>query len=228
MFGDNFLETLFRSTTQLEAQVSAGLLTEGGAIEVRVRNPKGELSSAAKFVVADDPPHLLKLTPARTGTGAMNLALLIAGERFQRGAQVKLKGELVEARFVSSTLLEAVAPERFFKVAAELELQAINADGNLSNLMTLSVANGPLITRLSRKRTKAGSGDAEITIGGVAFQRDVVLLVNDTPVTTSFISHVSFVARIPAGMTSHPGKLTLQARNSDGGRSNKVALKIVD
>ncbi|MFY9607206.1 MAG: lamin tail domain-containing protein [Blastocatellia bacterium] len=228
VFGGNALETVFRSGTQLEAQLSAGLLMEGGSIEVRVRNPKGELSSVARFVVADDPPRLINLMPARTGTGAENLALQIEGERFQRGSQVTIKGEHVETRFVSSTLLEAVAPEGFFKVAAELELRAINADGNQSNLMILSVENGPLITRLSRKRIKAGNGDSEIIIGGVGFQPDVVLLVNDSPVTTSFVSDSSFVARLPAAMTSQPGKLTLQARNADGGRSNKAILKIVD
>ena len=228
VFGDNALETVFRSGTQLEAQLSSGLLMEGGSIEVRVRNPKGELSSAATFVVADDPPRFLKLLPARTGTGAENLELRIEGERFQRGARVTIKGEPVETRFVSSKLLETVAPEKFFKVAAELELQAINGDGNLSNPMTFSVANGPLISRLSRKRIKAGSGDAEIIVGGVAFQPGVVLLVNDSPVTSSFVSESSFVARVPAPMASQPGKLTLQARNADGGRSNKATLKIVE
>lgn len=228
VFGDNALETVFRSGTQLEAQLSAGLLMEGGSIDVRVRNPKGELSSVARFVVVDDPPRLIKLMPARTGTGADNLALHIDGERFQRGSQVTIKGEPVETRFVSSTLLEAIAPERFFKVAGELELRAINADGNRSNLIILSVGNGPLITRLSRKRIKAGNGEAEITIGGVGFQPDVVLLVNDSPVTTRFVSDSSFAVRVPAAMTSQPGKLTLQARNADGGRSNTATLKIVD
>jgi hypothetical protein len=228
VFGDSALETRFRSSTQLDAQVAQRLLMEGGSIQVRVRNPKGELSSIAKFVVADDPPRLLKLLPARTGTGAEDLVLRIDGERFQRGAQMTINGEPVQTRFVTSTLLETVAPEKFFKVAAELELQAINGDGNPSNLVTLSVANGPLITRLSRKRIKAGSGDAEITVGGVAFQPGVVLLVNDSPVTSSFVSGSSFVARVPAPMSSQPGKLTLQARNSDGGRSNKAILKIVE
>jgi hypothetical protein len=228
VFGDSALETRFLSNTQIEAPVSSALLMEGGSIQVRVRNPKGELSSVASFVVSDDPPRLLKLMPARTGTGAENLPFQIEGERFQRGSQLTIEDEPVETRFVSSRLLETVAPEKFFKVAAELKLQAINGDGNLSNLMTLSVGNGPLITRLSRKRIKAGSGDAEITIGGVAFQPGVVLLVNDSPVTSSFVSESSFVARVPSLMSSQPGKLTLQARNADGGRSNKATLKIVE
>jgi hypothetical protein len=228
VFGEKTLETLFRSNTQIEARVSAALLAEGGAIGVRVRNPKGELSSIAKFVVADDPARVLKLTPQKTGTGAENLALKIEGERFQQGARVTLKGEALETRFVSSTLLEATAPEKFFKVAAELEVRAINADGNKSNPVTLSVENGPLITRLSRKRIKAGRADAEITISGVAFKPGIVLFVDDTPVLTSFVSDASFTGRIPAAMTSQPGKLILQARHPDGGRSNKATLKVVD
>ena len=208
--------------------MSAVLVTEGGAISVRVRNPKGELSSIAKFIVADDPPRALKLTPQKTGTGAENLALKIEGERFQRGSQVTIKGEAVETRFVSSTVLEAVAPEKFFKVAAELEVRVTNADGNNSNLISLSVENGPLITRLSRKKIKAGKGDFEITISGVVFKSGIVLFVNDTPVSTTFASETSFTARIPAAMTGQKASLVLQARNRDGGRSNKATLKVVD
>ncbi|HWO01188.1 MAG TPA: lamin tail domain-containing protein, partial [Blastocatellia bacterium] len=228
VFGDQTLETVFRSSGQLDAQVSAELLTAGGAIQVRVRNPKGELSSIATFFITDDPPRLLKLTPARTGTGAENLSLQIEGERFQRGLRVTIKGEPIETQFVSSRLLKAVAPEKFFKVAAELEVRAINADDNQSNTMNLSVENGPLITRLSRKKIKAGRGEVEITIGGVAFKPDLVLFVNELPVATSVASDASFTARIPAAMTGQPAKLTLQARNADGGRSNKVTLKVVD
>jgi hypothetical protein len=228
VFGDNTIETVFRSSTELEARVSAELITEGGSIEVRVRNPKGELSSVARFVIADDPPRLIKLMPARTGTGAENLALRIEGQRFQRGSHLTINGEPVETRSVSSTLLETLAPERFFKVAAELELRAINSDGNPSNSLTLRVENGPLITRLSRRKIKAGSGDTDLVIGGVGFQPDIVLLVNDSPVITSFEKATSLVARVPAVLVSQPGKLTLQALNADGGRSNMAMLKVVD
>ncbi|MEK6299387.1 MAG: lamin tail domain-containing protein [Acidobacteriota bacterium] len=228
LFGDKTLETVFASGSQLEAQVTAALVTEGGAINVRVRNPKGELSSIAKFIVADDPPRALKLTPQKTGTGAENLVVRIEGERFQRGAQATIKGEAVETRFVSSSMLEIVAPDKFFKVAAELEVRVTNADGSKSNPLTLSVENGPLITRLSRKKVKAGKGEAQITISGVAFKSDVLLFVGDTPVPTTFVSDASLTARIPASMTNQPGSLSLQARHADGGRSNKVTLKVVN
>jgi hypothetical protein len=34
-------------------------------------------------------------------------------------------------------------------------------------------------------------------------------------------------ARIPAEMTAQPGRLTLQARHADGGRSNRYTLRVV-
>jgi len=103
-----------------------------------------------------------------------------------------------------------------------------NSDGNKSGALTLSVENGPLITRLSRKKVKAGKGEAEITISGVAFKSDLMLFVDDTPVPTTFVSGANISARIPASMTSQPGNLSLQARNPDGGRSNKVTFKVVN
>ena len=109
----------------------------------------------------------------------------------------------METRFVSATLLEVVVQEKFFKVAAELEVRVVNADGNKSNLLTLSIENGPLITRLSRKKIKAGKGAAEITISGVAFKPDIVLFVNDTPVATSFVTDASLTPAFRA-MSSQP------------------------
>ncbi len=228
LFGQTPLATTFRSDTMLETEVSAGLIAEGGLIELRVRNPKGELSTSARFVIADDPPRALKITPQKAGTGAENLELAISGERFQRGAKVMISGEAIETMFVSKTLLIAHAPAKFFKSAGALEARVMNEDDNLSNALMLSVENGPLITRLPRKRIKAGAGAVELTIGGVAFRPEIVLFVNDNPVGTTFVSDTSFTARIPAEMTSKSGNLTLQARHADGGRSNKVTLKIVD
>ena len=179
-------------------------------------------------MIADDPPRALKITPQKAGTGAENLELAISGERFQRGAKVMISGEAIETMFVSKTSLIAHAPAKFFKSAGTLEARVMNEDDNLSNALMLSVENGPLITRLPRKRIKAGAGAVELTIGGVAFRPEIVLFVNDNPVATTFLNDTSFTARIPAEVTGKPGNLTLQARHADGGRSNKVTLKIVD
>lgn len=228
LFGQTELAAVFRSDTLLETDVSADLITEGGVIEARVRNPKGEISQVAKFVISDDPPRAFKITPFVVGTGAENIEMTIEGERFQRGAKMAIAGEMAETRFVSSRWLTVTASEKLFKAARSLELRVINSDGNQSNTLTLAVENGPLITRLSRKRIKAGAGEVEITIGGVAFNPGAVLFVNDAAVRTRLVSDTSFVALLPAELTSEPGSLILQARRTDGGRSNKVTLKVVD
>jgi IPT/TIG domain len=174
----------------------------------------------------DDPPKLTKITPGTTGTGADNLEITITGERFQRGAAASIQGAAVNTTFVSSTTLVAVAPAALFTKAAELSLQVLNADGNQSNAITLKVENGPLITRLSRGKVRAGVGAYELTVGGVAFKPGVVLYANGIALNTTFISDASFTARIPAEMTAQPGVISLQARDPDGGRSNTVTLKV--
>lgn len=227
LIGNTALETVFRSDTQLEATVPAGLVAEGGGVDVRVKNPRGELSSIARLLIVDDAPKITKLTPQSTGTGADNLQVSITGERFQRGASVMVQGTSVNATFVSTTTLVVVVPSTFFAKAADLPLVVVNADGNQSNALTLTVENGPLITRLSRGKIKAGGGAFELTVGGVAFKSGVVLFANETALSTTFISEASFTARIPAEMTAQPGVLTLQARHPDGGRSNTVKLKVI-
>lgn len=228
LFNQAQLATTYRSDALLEAEVDAKFMTEGGAVEVRARNPRGELSASVKLLVEDDPPRILRLSPQKTGTGAEGLQVMIEGERFQRGAITIIAGMAVETRFITSTSLLATPPDHFFRQAAELEVRVLNSDGNQSNGSKLTVENGPLITRLSRARLKAGRGAAEIMLGGVAFKPDVILFVNDGPAATTFVSDTVITARIPGEATSRPGVLTLQARHADGGRSNKVTVKVVD
>ena len=102
----------------------------------------------------------------------------------------------------------------------------MNADGNRSNPMSLIVENGPLITRLSRSRMKAGS-DVDIVVGRIAFKEGDVLFVNDTPVATKFISETQLEARIVAEVVSDTASVTLQVRSVDGGRSNPVTIRVV-
>ncbi|HZM90726.1 MAG TPA: lamin tail domain-containing protein [Blastocatellia bacterium] len=226
LFGDSPLPTTFRAETQLEAQVPANLVSQGGAADVYVKNPRGELSGSVRLLIVDDPPNVSGVTPNSAGTGAQNLEVEVSGKRFQQGAQVRIQGEPVETRFVSSTSLMATLPGALFGKAAELPLSVLNTDGNISNIAILTVENGPLITRLSRGRIRAGSGVFELTVGGVAFKPGVILFANDTALSTTFVNDSTLTARIPADLTSQPGVLTLQARHPDGGRSNIVKLKV--
>jgi hypothetical protein len=68
----------------------------------------------------------------------------------------------------------------------------------------------------------------ELTVGGLAFKPDVVLFVNDSPVATAFVSDTEFTARIPAALTASPQVLTVQARHTNGGKSNKAEIRIVE
>jgi hypothetical protein len=228
LLGSTPLATTFISDSRLEAAVSAAQLAEAGPLEIRVRNPKGETSAVATLQVFDDPPQLTSLSPNKTGTGAENLELTLTGERLQRGAVLLIGSQTVESEFVSKTTLKAILPASLFTKVGTLSVQVKNVDGNLSNTLTMAVDYGPLITRQSLKRVSAGSGIVEITIGGVAFNSTVTLLVNDVAVPTTFVSDTSFTARIPAAMTAQPGKLTLQARHADGGRSNRATLRVVE
>ncbi len=227
LLGTTPLATVFRSDSQLEAQVPANLVAIAGAVEIRVRNPRGELSSASRLVITDDPPRISGITPQVAGTGADKLEVTITGERFQQGAVVFVQGSRVETRFISATSLSATLPGTLLVRAAELPVLVENIDGNRSNTLMLTVENGPLITRLSKGRVKAGRGVFDLTLGGVAFKQGIVLFVNDAPVSTTFVSEFEFTARISAELTAQPGVLMLQARHPNGGRSNMVKFKVV-
>jgi hypothetical protein len=228
LFNQTELVTFYISSGELEARVTTDLLAEGGAADVRVRNPKGELSTVAKFTITDDPPRASAISPQRTGTGAEDLEVNITGERFQRGARILINGEAVFTVFNSPNWVAAMLPAKYFNQAAALEARVMNEDDNLSNGLSLEVENGPLITRLSRSRIKAGRGDVELTVRGVAFKPDVVLFVNEHAVASVYVSETEFTARIPARLTAALGVLMVQARHADGGRSNKTQIRIFE
>ncbi len=226
IFGQASLETAYLSDAKITTQISAELISEGGATEVHVQNPRGELSSAAKFLIVDDPPHIALVTPDRIGTRAKNIEIAITGERFERGAVITIGGEKVETIFGARDSLKASVPDKYFERAALLEVRVINADTNQSNAVTLTIENGPLLTRLPKK-IKVGAIAVEIAIGGLEFKPGIVLIINEVEVQTVFVSDTQITARIPAQLIATPGTLSLTARNRDGGRSNTAVIKVV-
>jgi hypothetical protein len=229
LFGDSVLETTYRTGGEVEALVSSDLITDGGVVEVRVRNPRGELSNGSRFVIIDEPPRLSSFTPRKTSTGAEGLELTVSGDRFQRGAKILVNGDPIEAAITSGAErnLVALLPARHFSQAGLLELRVMNADGNASNPVSLPVENGPLITRLSRNRLKAGRGAVELTVYGVAFKVGSVLFVGDKPMLTTLLGDTSLRAVVAEELTSFPGNLLLQIRSADGGRSNRVSVRVM-
>ena len=226
LFNGTALSTTFLSETQLIAEVPNDFVSTGGHADIRIKNPRGELSGIVRLVITDDPPRLLGISPKSVGTGAESLEVEILGERFQPGASITVQGHSAETRFLSSTLLEATVLSTLFARAAELPVQVLNDDGNESNAVVLKVENGPLITRLSRGKVKAGGGAVELTIEGVAFKPGVIPFANGVALSTRFVDETTIIARIPAEMTNVPVVLMLQARNPDGGRSNIARLRI--
>jgi hypothetical protein len=218
--------TNYRSDTRLKAQLNKDLIADGGLLEVRVKNPRGELSAPAILIVVDDPPTLSRVTPSTIGTGSDAAEIAIEGARFQHGASVKIGGTAVETKFTSVNLLRAIVPSVMFSRAANLPVAVHNADGNDSNVLKLSVDNGPLITRLSPNKVRSGSESFDLSVGGVAFKPGVVLFANEIALETLFVSEISLRTRIPAEMLREPGVVNLQARNPDGGKSNAMKLKV--
>src|SRR5262249_8644482 len=144
LFGESQLAASFDSPALLEVLVPGDLLAEGGQTQLKVRNPRGELSSSIEFTIFDDPPRITKITPEEIGTGAEKLAVSITGERFQRGAILMIASEKIDTSFVSKSALQATLPDHFFSAAAEFSVTILNADGNSSNVLRLRIENGPL------------------------------------------------------------------------------------
>jgi Lamin Tail Domain/IPT/TIG domain len=227
LFSDTALPTRHLSNTMIEADVETAQLLAGGAADVRVRNPRGEISLPARFLIVDAPPRIDSMTPDVTGTGAENLEVQLTGERFQRGAVVMAAGQRVDTRVADSAHCTAVLPTSLFVRPGVVMLVLENGDGNTSNRVRLLVENGPLITRLLPRRIRAGRGEVEFTIGGLAFDPQLVIYASDVALETIVTSETRLTCVMPAALTGSPGEIVLQGRAANGGRSNHAVVKVV-
>jgi hypothetical protein len=107
--------TIYSSSTQLQAQISASDITSSGAIEVSVVNPVpgGGSSGSARFDVfsASNPaPSLLSLNPSSVDAGSSGLILTLHGANFIPSSTIYWNGVGVSTTYLSGTQLEAQIP----------------------------------------------------------------------------------------------------------------------
>jgi hypothetical protein len=106
-----------------------------GAVDVTVTNPDGRSDTAEDgFTYIWAPPTLLSLVPDRGPTWGRN-TVLINGQSFRPGAQVRVGGVLLspsDYRFISPTQIEITRMPASVG-ASEVLVEVINPDGQVSN-----------------------------------------------------------------------------------------------
>jgi hypothetical protein len=92
--------------------------------------------------------------------------------------------------------------------------------------VTLVVTGTPTIISLSQTSVIAGSGGLTLTVNGTNFVPSSQILVNGSPLDTTFLSGTQLRADIPANLIARPGNIEIRV-SSPGGLTSPQVLFVV-
>jgi hypothetical protein len=127
--------THFTSATQLKADISAGDITSAGTAQVRVFNPSpgGGFSNSIDFIIRNEAPAILELSPASRTMGDTDFTLTVNGSNFLTSSIIRWDGFDCPTTFVSNSRLTTVIPAQAVATAGSAEVQVHNSMANGGN-----------------------------------------------------------------------------------------------
>ncbi|MDW8326681.1 MAG: Ig-like domain repeat protein [Anaerolineales bacterium] len=173
-------------------------------------------------------PVLNSLSPLTTTAGASSpLALTLNGVNFVAGAVAQWNGADQETGVISPTRLLANILPSNLAFAGVFSMTAVNPGpgGGVSNVRIFTVTNPiPTVSGLSQNTAIAGGPAFTLTVNGSNFVTGPypsVVLWNNTPLATTFVSASQLTATVTAANIASAGNYTVTVANPqpDGTRS---------
>jgi hypothetical protein len=225
VMGTSVLATTVSSSQFLTATVPATLLQSARQFELVVRNvgvAGNSVSSAPViFTVGNPPPTLVSLEgqPDPLIAGAPGFTLTVNGFGFLPGATVLIDSTAHSAVFVSDTELTVDVAASELVTGGFLPVVALNPGPAVpSNALNLVVLNPPPdITGITPDtevvRLSPTLPPMPLTVTGTGFQDGAAILVDSTPVPTTFVSGTMLTGAVPATLLGVSGIRDVQVSN---------------
>lgn len=191
-------------------------------------NYNASTSSPLTQQVNNPVPVLTSLSPPTTTAGASSpLGLTLNGANFVFGAEARWNGAFRTAGYVTTTELLVTIPITDLAFAGVFSVTAVNPGpgGGMSNALAFTVTNPiPTVTSLSQNTAIAGGPAFALTVNGINFVNGPypsVVLWNNAPLATTFVSASQLTATVTAANIASAGVYTVTVANPqpDGTRS---------
>ena len=230
--------TVFVSSTQLQAQITAGDVFTAGLALVTVTNPApgGGTSNALNFTITppNPVPTLSALVPASASVGSPAFTLTLNGSGFIQGSVVNWNGSPRQTTFFSATQIFAQLTAADLANASTAQVTVTNPapGGGTSNALTFSVTftPNPVPTLSSLSPTSAFAGDDPftLTVTGTDFVAGSVVRWNGTARPTIFVSPTRLTAQISEADVANAGAAIVSVFNPapGGGASGELSFTI--
>jgi trimeric autotransporter adhesin len=177
--------TIFVSSTQLTAAITATDIATAGTVQVTVVNPSpgGGASNMAGFTVNNPVPVISSISPSSAIANSAAFTLTVNGSGFVSGTTVEWNASPRTTTFVSSTQLTAAIPATDITAAATVNVTVVNPTpgGGTSNAVVFTIRSFPQIVSVATDGTQGDNGSATASVSAdgrfVAFQSDAATLV---------------------------------------------------
>ena len=166
-------------------------------------------------------PTITQISPNNAGTGAGYITITVDGTNFVGPAyfgddglsgsevQWKANGEVttLPTTYVSPTQLTASVYDQLLESPANAAITVQQPSLSSSNALPFAVRT-PTISTISPPGVPAGSGDTTLTVNGANFSTndddEPFILLNNIPLSTTFVDSGHLTAVIPAGFLFAP------------------------
>jgi trimeric autotransporter adhesin len=230
-----FVPTLFVSSQQLTATISASLITSAGPVSVTAANSNSNRSNVLQFLVNNPAPQISSISPNDAVAGAAPLLLTVGGSNFISGAIVLLNGSPQSTTSQTATQLLATISASDLADARSISVTVKNTDPTVgpSNQLAFTITPftsnpAPAITSLSDVSAFAGWPGFPLTVYGNGFVAGTILQWNGLNQPTTVLNATSLEAGIPASDLITPATAQVGVVNSSpgGGTSSNLGFII--
>jgi hypothetical protein len=209
--------TAYESSGGLTAVVPAASLLNGGSAAVTVANPApgGGTSGAVPVQVNNPLPAIVTITPTSAVAGAGATPLDVKGTGFVPSSRVTWNGVDLSTSFVSTGELTTSLPASSILGSSEDMVTVANPapGGGTSAAVTYDINSPvPVISTISPRNVPPGAA-ATITLTGMGFETNSVVLWNGAPRATSFVSGRTLQVQLSAADLQSQGVGSLTVSN---------------
>ena len=197
------LATTYSSATKLSATLPANDIATASVAKLTVVNPApgGGTSASVNFSIDNAAPAIASITPASVLAGSGDTSLDIIGSGFVPSTSIGWNGLPLVTTFVSASEVRAALPSADLAGATQAQITAVNpAPGGGTSSQILFVVDNPVptLTSVSPASLSAGVGSTTLDIKGTNFLTSSVVMWNNAPLPTKYLSSTELTATLPA------------------------------
>ncbi len=219
------------SKTILVQVTTADILNPGQTpVMVTTPPPNGGVSNSLPlFIVSQLAPTATSIVPSSVTAGSQNFTLLVTGSNFQIDDIVQIGGSPRVTVSVDPTHLAAavLASDVANPGTLAVTVTRLNGSGVSAPLtLTVTAANAPAITGFSPASATVGQSPFTLAIIGHDFGVNSIVLIDNAPRTTQFVSPTELDIDFTAADLTTPRDIPVQVANSDGSTTPTVLFSV--